>query len=500
MMTDQQINNTGIHTNVNEVAVNADRAFQEFKSSPDEVRIAFFYELILELEKRKPVILTNANLETNLPPARLENEFNRTVNQIKLFIAILTDGNWKEVSIDFKKDENNAVLVDIRKMNIAIGPVAVFGASNFPLAFSVAGGDTISAFAAGCPVIVKAHNGHRETSWLVAEAIVSAGEKCRLPKGFFSIIFDDGFTAGIALVQHPLVKAVGFTGSFAGGKALIDAVNARPEPIPVYAEMGSLNPVVLLPGELAGNTDKWAKAFAASITQGCGQFCTKPGLFFAIEGEALDGFIAQLKNEMSSINVHPMLNEQIKRGFENKLESGIANAGKVNYYVTAESVDGKSVNSSIAVVTAESFVSNEKLREEYFGPFALIVKCKDRAELQKTVSSLSGQLTVTVIGGDSEPGSFSEIIEVLKNKAGRILFNGVPTGVEVCYSMQHGGPYPASSSIQSTSVGADAIKRFIRPLCFQTWPQSDLPAELKDRNSKNIVRRINGKLTIDSIV
>lgn len=499
-MNDQKTIDASIFSNsVNEAAFNADRAFQEFKSLPDETRIAFFNELISELEKAKQSILTTANLETSLPLGRLENEFNRTVNQIKLFIEVLTSGNWKEASIDFKKDANNIVLLDIRKINIAIGPVAVFGAGNFPLAFSVAGNDTISALAAGCPVIVKAHNGHRETSKLVAEAIVLAGEKCGIPKGFFSIIFDDGFTAGIALVQNPLIKAVGFTGSYNGGKALFDVANARPDPIPVFAEMGSVNPVILLPGELAENTNKWAREFAKSITLGCGQFCTKPGLFFALEGEPLDEFITQLKNEMSGITVHPMLNEQTKTGFEDKLKNGIQNAKNVTQYITAESVDSKSVNTSVATVTAENFLNNEKLREEFFGPFALIVKCKDKDELKKTVSSLNGQLTVTVIGGNSEIGSFYELIEVLKNKAGRILFNGVPTGVEVCYSMQHGGPFPASSSVHFTSVGADAIKRFIRPLCFQAWPQNALPNELRNKNTKNMVRRINGKLTTDSI-
>jgi 2,5-dioxopentanoate dehydrogenase len=486
--------------NLDVAVTNAEKSFQEFRELPTGERITFFNELIAEFEKNKTIIINTANLESNLPLGRLENEFNRTINQIKLFIAVIKEGSWKDASIDFKKDENNIVITDIRKMNVALGPVAVFGASNFPLAFSVAGGDTISALAAGCPVVVKAHNGHPKTSRLVADIILSAGEKTNMPTGFFSIVFDEGFASAIALVKHSLIKAVGFTGSYTGGKALIDAVNTRKEPIPVFAEMGSLNPVLLLPSELANQTEKWAKAFAGSITQGCGQFCTKPGLFFAIESKEFDSFIDILKFEMSKINVHPMLNEPIRAGFKMRISTEIEKSKLVNHIITAENVDGKSVNSSIAIVSAENFIKNTNLREEFFGPFALIVKCKDSVELLNAVSVLHGQLTGTVIGANSELSSYADVIEVLKNKAGRVLFNGVPTGVEVCYSMQHGGPFPASSSIQFTSVGADAIKRFVRPLCFQAWPQSELPTELRNENTASVFRKINGKLTNDSIV
>jgi alpha-ketoglutaric semialdehyde dehydrogenase len=479
---------------------NAHKAFKQFALISSEHKRLFFSILIEELDNKKVSIIETANKETSLPLVRLDNEFNRTVTQIKLFTDVLGENNWKDVAIDIKKDASNSLLSDLRKINIPIGPVAVFGASNFPLAFSVAGGDTISALAAGCPVVYKAHNGHIQTSILVSDCIVSAGKKANLPEGFFSIIFDEGYAAGIALVKHSLIKAVGFTGSINGGKALIEAVNTRPEPIPVFAEMGSLNPVILLPKELNAQHAKWAKTFAGSITAGCGQFCTKPGLFFALESEALEQFITGLKTEMAELQVHPMLNSQIKSGFVGKIGNQVINTNGVEYVVTAKEANAEnSIHTSIAIVSGQIFIENKQLKDEFFGPFAMIVKCKDLAELEQAAASLNGQLTSTVIGTTDELSNYSELIEMLKNKTGRILFNGVPTGVEVCYAINHGGPFPASSAIHTTSVGADAIKRFVRPLCYQSWPQTQLPEELKDANTTNTLRRINGKLTTDSI-
>jgi alpha-ketoglutaric semialdehyde dehydrogenase len=479
---------------------NAHAAFKQLSNISSVHKILFFNKLIEELENKKSTIIETANKETSLPVARLENEFNRTVTQIKLFIEVLSNNHWKDVSIDIKKDVNNILLTDLRKINIPIGPVAVFGASNFPLAFSVAGGDTISALAAGCPVVYKAHNGHIQTSVLVSDCILSAGKKSKLSDGFFSILYDEGYSIGIALVKHPLIKAVGFTGSIHGGKALIDAVNSRSEPIPVFAEMGSLNPVILLPTELKEHHAKWAKTFAGSITAGCGQFCTKPGLFFALESESLEQFIDGLKNEMSALQVHPMLNSQIKSGFIDKIGNQIIKTNGVEYIVTAkESTSENSIHTSLAIVSAQIFIENKQLKNEFFGPFAMIVKCKTLIELEKAISSLNGQLTTTIIGANDELTNFNDLIETLKHKTGRILFNGVPTGVEVCYTINHGGPFPASSAIHTTSVGADAIKRFVRPLCYQSWPQNQLPEELKDENKTKSLRRINGKLTTDSI-
>jgi 2,5-dioxopentanoate dehydrogenase len=490
-------------SDINQVAgaaIKAKNAFEEHPETSSAKRVLFLTEIIAQLENNKTAIVAAAQSEANLPATRMENEFNRTISQIKLFISVISEEHWKEISIDIKKNDSNAVTVDLRKTNVPIGPVAVFGASNFPLAFSVAGGDTISAFAAGCPVIVKAHNAHLKTSELVAQAIQSACAKTNMPEGFFAIIYDEGFTAGIDLVKHPFIKAVGFTGSYLGGKALMNAVATRPEPIPVYAEMGSLNPVIVLPDELKNETEKWAKIFAASITAGCGQFCTKPGLFFALESEPLDRFITALHNEMKTIAVHPMLHAGIKNNFETRIEKQIKNKNGLQYLLASPATESPvSVSASIAVVDAADFISSSELQEEYFGPFSLIVKCKTRAELCEAINNLHGQLTATLIGNDHELEHYVDLIRLLKSKTGRIVFNGVPTGVEVCHSINHGGPFPAASSSHYTSVGADAIKRFVRPLCYQNWPMELLPTELRNENPKKILRRVNGKYQTDSI-
>jgi len=485
---------------INDTVSLADSAFQSYKDTSAEVRISFLKEVISELEKDKATIVNTAQAESHLTSTRLENEFNRTVNQITLFIAVLKEGSWLNASIDRKKDANQNIVVDIRKINVPLGPVVVFGASNFPLAFSVAGGDTVSALASGCPVIVKAHNGHPKTSKLVADAILRAVAKCHLPQGVFSIVYGQGSTVGTALVKHALVKAVGFTGSFSGGKALLDVANARKEPIPVYAEMGSLNPVLLLPAALNERGDTLANQFAGSITMGCGQFCTKPGVFFAIEGEGLDKFISGLRNALAKINAQPMLSDNIHKTFKTNIENKIQNKPVVDFYPSPAATDEQLMSSSIATVSAKKFMEHESLQDEFFGPFALIVKCKNEGELKSAISILGGQLTATLIGNESELNKYKNIIETLIGKAGRVLYEGVPTGVDVGYSMHHGGPFPSSSSALFTSVGADAIKRFVRPQCFQTWPESLLPAELQNKNHRNIVRRINGIHSTDSVI
>ncbi len=477
----------------------AQHAFLQLKKTKPEQRALFLEEVAAGLELERKSITERARVESALSPVRLDGELNRTIAQLKLFATVLRNALYTDASIDRAFNEDGTLRMDVRRMQIPLGPVVVFGASNFPLAFSVAGGDTASAWAAGCPVIVKAHNGHPGTSDLVAATILKAGRKCNMPDGFFSLIYGRGVEAGMELVKHPLVKAVGFTGSYQGGKALFDAANQRKEPIPVYAEMGSLNPVLLLPAALNKRNEQLAASFAGSITQGCGQFCTKPGIFLAKAGADLDKFIALLKTRLGEIDAQPMLNEHINKAFKAGILKNVAGHKGVEFFPAGKPAEGFSVQAGVAVTNGKVFLTSSHLQEELFGPFALIVVCADKAELMAVAESVGGQLTATVIAEESELDLYEELIDVLKERSGRIIFNGVPTGVEVCHSMHHGGPFPSSSFSQYTSVGSDAIRRFLRPLCFQAWPEAALPRELKNENPDNIWRRVNGKLTNDKL-
>ncbi len=491
---------TASNDEINKAVEMASAAFLLLKKTTSEQRAGFLDTVAAELDAERPVVIERARLESALTLARLDGELNRTINQLKLFATLLRSGLHADATIDLAKNEDGSVRYDIRKVQVPLGPVVVFGASNFPLAFSVAGGDTASAWAAGCPVIVKAHNGHLGTSSIVAAVVVRAGKKCAMPEGFFSLIFGRGFDAGMALVKHPLVKAVGFTGSYSGGKALFDAANQRKEPIPVFAEMGSLNPVLLLPEALEKRNEQIATTFAGSITQGNGQFCTKPGLFLALEGNGFDLFLKHLKTKLAEVDAQHMLNENICSAFKAGLNKNIVSQTGVEYTAAGKPAGERTVQAGIATVNGKTFLSNPHLHEEVFGPFALIISCTSPAELKAVAESLGGQLTATVIATDEELNKHEEVIDVLKEKTGRIIFNGIPTGVEVCSAMHHGGPFPASSFSQFSSVGSDAIRRFLRPLCFQAWPNNALPEELKNENPEKIWRRVNGKLTNEGLI
>ncbi len=469
-------------------------AFLSYKNFSGKKKAEFLRAIADEIEALGAELVTTAMRETNLPEARIINERGRTTGHCRMFADLVDDGSWVEARIDTAiPDRAPAPKPDIRKMLVPIGPVVVFGAANFPLAYSTAGGDTASALAAGCPVIVKAHPAHAETSELVGRAIQKAIEKTGMPQGVFQHIHGASFEVGQALVKHPSTKAVGFTGSLAGGKALFDLANQRPEPIPVFAEMSSINPVILLPETLARDAEKTAASLAGSITLGVGQFCTNPGLIIAVEGDGLDRFIKSLSGEIQKAMSGTMLHRGIADNYAKKLTNTLAQKGvKVEGQASSEA-NASQGRTHVASVSAENFMKNPALAEEVFGPFSLIVRCKNNEELLSVVNRSHGQLTSTIIADEVELTKYSSLINMLVEKAGRIVVNGVPTGVEVCPSMQHGGPFPATTDSRFSAVGTDAIKRFARPVAFQNFPDAVLPYELQELNPLKIWRLRNNE-------
>ncbi|WP_316838987.1 aldehyde dehydrogenase (NADP(+)) [Pedobacter gandavensis] len=476
----------------------ANQAFFTCQNIDPNKKVLFLQTIAEALAANGEEIIQRAAEESGLPIPRLQGELGRTTGQLRLFAELILEGSWVDAVIDPALPERSPMpRPDLRKMLVPIGPVVVFGASNFPLAFSVAGGDTVSALAAGCPVIVKAHPAHYGTSALVAEAIISAVEKTGMPKGIFSMLYDDGHEIGRALVQHPQTKAVAFTGSFKGGMALVRLAEERPEPIPVFAEMGSINPVIILPEILESKAEELARQLAGSLTLGAGQFCTNPGITFAIAAPGLDRFKTAIAEAISKIPSATMLSPGIAANFHTAAnamskEKGIsvlAESNLINKELESQSIP------RILEVNASDFIKNKHLGEEVFGPQGLLVCCADVQELQNAVQELEGQLTITLMATAKDLQQHLEIIDRLKTKTGRIILNGVPTGVEVCAAMQHGGPFPATNDSRFTSVGSDAVYRFVRPLAFQDWPEELLPDALKDANPLGIYRKIDQQLT-----
>lgn len=478
---------------VNSALQESQIAFLSYKNFSGKKKAGFLRTIADEIEALGQPLVSTAMQETNLAEARIVNERGRTTSHCRMFANLVEDGSWVDARIDTAiPDRAPAPKADLRKMLVPIGTVVVFGAANFPLAYSTAGGDTISALAAGCPVIVKAHPAHAATSDLVASAIFKAIEKTGMPKGVFQHVHG-GFETGQALVKHPFTKAVGFTGSLAGGKALFDLANQRAQPIPVFAEMSSINPVILLPDTLQKDAEKTAEKLAASITLGVGQFCTNPGLIIAVEGNGLDRFIKTLSLEFQKAMPGTMLHQGIADNYSKRLAQALTQKG---VQVEGQSLtDGNAAQGRplVASVAANDFIKNPALAEEVFGPYSLIVRCKSNDELNSVINHSQGQLTCTVIGDEVELAKHASLFNVLVEKAGRLVINGVPTGVEVCPSMQHGGPYPATTDSRFTAVGTDAIKRFVRPVSFQNFPDSLLPNELKDKNPLGIWRMLDGK-------
>ncbi|MCZ4222157.1 aldehyde dehydrogenase (NADP(+)) [Pedobacter rhodius] len=476
----------------------ATEAFQFYRHVNKDLKAAFLNAIADEIAAITDELVKRASAESGLPAARLQGEVGRTTGQLRLFANLVAEGSWVNAIIDTAQPDRKPLpKSDIRRMMIPIGPVVVFGASNFPLAFSVAGGDTASALASGCPVVVKAHPAHYGTSALVAGAIIKAVEKTNMPKGVFSMLYDNGYAIGSALVKHPLTKAVTFTGSFKGGMALIKLAEQRENPIPVFAEMGSINPVIFLPQALENQAEELAKKYAASITLGAGQFCTNPGLMLAIQSPALEKFKQTLAEAISAIPSATMLTEGIAHNYY-KLTTEIVNEDKASILSISnlKNKDLKNQSQALVVeVSAVDFIKNPKFKEEIFGPYSLLVVAKDLAELEIVISNLDGQLTATLMAEKDELKSYNALINKLTDKTGRIILNGVPTGVEVCASMQHGGPFPATNDSRFTSVGSTAVYRFVRPLAYQDWQQDLLPDELKDGNPLQIFRTVNQKLT-----
>lgn len=439
------------------------------------------------------VLIETAMAESGLPRVRLEGERMRTVNQLRMFAAELRDGHWLDATIDPALPDRAPPRADLRRVNIALGPVAVFGASNFPLAFSVAGGDTASAFSAGCPVVVKGHPGHPGTGELVARAIRSAVQSSGLPEGVFSFLPGRSNELGGALVADPRIKAVGFTGSRGGGLALVDIARRRPEPIPVYAEMSSINPVVLLPAALANRAEALGAAFVGSLTLGAGQFCTNPGVVIAADSPDLDRFIAAASAALAGVEPAAMLTPGIHAAYEAGVSALDAHAGAERI---ASSVAGAGSNRGTGALfqtTAAAFLADKALGHEVFGAAAVIVRCADPAEMAAVIASLEGQLTATIQldAGDEAAGAI--VLPLLAGKAGRVLANGWPTGVEVTHAMVHGGPFPATSDGRTTSVGTLALGRFLRPVSYQDIPDALLPPALQAANPWHLPRRVDGK-------
>ncbi len=472
----------------------ADAAFDTYRETSLDARAAFLDAIGRQILALGDALIDRCVAESGLPRARVEGERGRTVGQLGLFASVVRDGGFLDARIDpARPDRKPLPRVDLRLRNVAIGPVAVFGASNFPLAFSVAGGDTASALAAGCPVIVKAHSAHPGTSELVGRAIQQAVRECGLPDGVFSLLFDASREVGQALVADPRVKAVGFTGSRRGGVALMHIAAARHEPIPVYAEMSSINPVLLLPDALAARHDTIAQQFVASLTLGAGQFCTNPGLVLGIDGPALRAFEQAAAAAVEAAAPATMLTPPIHASYCGGVAQLRAHAA---VDTLAEGVAGNAhqARAALFATSAEAFMARAELREEVFGPASLIVRCPDADTLHRVLKSLEGQLTIAAhLGADDAP-LFRALLPTLERKAGRILVNGFGTGVEVGHAMVHGGPFPATSDTRTTSVGARAIERFLRPVSYQDLPAALLPEAIRDGNPLNVPQRIDGVL------
>lgn len=484
-------------TEVDSAIHEAHIAFLSYKNFNGKKRAGFLRTIADEIEALGDELIKTAMSETALPEARIIGERGRTTGHCRMFADYIEEGSWVEARVDTANPNRTpAPKPDIRKKLVALGPVVVFGAANFPLAYSTAGGDTASALAAGCPVIVKAHPAHAKTSELVAGAINKAMIKTGMPKGAFQHLHGASFEVGQALVKHPQTKAVGFTGSFFGGKALFDLANQRPTPIPVFAEMSSINPIILLPESLGKDHQKTAEMIAASITLGVGQFCTNPGLILAVDNDGLNQFINDLSGRIAVSLPAEMLHKGIAENYVKKMAQALSQKGvKLEVQAKEESKigDKNQGRSTVASTTAIEFLKNPSLAEEVFGPFSLIISCADMNELNKVVGSLHGQLTASVIGEEAEIAKHSSLSNMLIEKAGRLIINGVPTGVEVCPSQNHGGPFPATTDSRFTAVGTDALKRFARPVAFQNFPDALLPDELKDANPLNIWRIYNGE-------
>ncbi len=485
---------------VDQVAKLAEDAFKIYRDIQPPQRAEFLEAIAEEILALDHALLMRAENETSLPFGRLQGERGRTVNQLRLFAELIREGSWVDARIDTALPAREPIpKPDIRSMLRPLGPVAVFGASNFPLAFSVAGGDTASALASGCPVVVKGHPAHPGTSELTARAILKAAERTAMPNGVFSMLQGQGHEVGAQLVRHPLIQAVAFTGSFRGGKALYDIANRREIPIPVFAEMGSTNPVFILPEALEQQSDKIAAGLASSITLGVGQFCTNPGLTFSMHTDHLDSFKEALTDQISTSQVGTMLTEGIQRQYKSATAELAEDPVVTEMSKGAEGEGALAVAATLFQVDAGNFLQRPEWSHEIFGPASILVTATEKDQLLQVARGLDGHLTATLHGTTGDLKEFGDLINILERKVGRLIINGYPTGVEVCPAMVHGGPYPATTAPHTTSVGTRAIRRFVRPVCFQDFPQFLLPEEIQDNNPQGIYRLVDGAFSKEKV-
>jgi 2,5-dioxopentanoate dehydrogenase len=454
-------------------------AFKILQQTSPEVKAKFLNDIADAIDDNKAIILSTASAETNLPEPRLEVERGRTCYQLRMMASEITNGNWHRKVVDAAiPDRTPFPKPEIRKMHVGIGPILVFGASNFPLAYSTIGGDSVSALAAGCPVIYKVHPSHPKTSHIINDLIQAAVKKNDLPTGTFIHFEAKDFDEVKQLVQHPIIKGVGFTGSYKGGMAIYKYAQERREPIPVFCEMGSVNPVFLLPEALKTKAELWATNYCGSITNSAGQFCTNPGMLMAIKGPELDQFITILSEQINKITAAPMLSESIYANYENRKKEVLDQS---NVSVVSTNASGSAIcgNPTIATVDASDFINNHLLHEEVFGPFSIVVKCDDADQLAKAYDVLEGQLTTSIVCEQGDYALAASLMEQAMHKSGRVVFNGIPTGVEVTTAMVHGGPFPSSTDSRFTAVGAEAMNRWTRPVAIQNCPLDLMPKALQ---------------------
>lgn len=490
------------HATVDEALHCAEQAFTAYRQTTPAQRAELLDRIAEEITALGDPLLERAREETGLTPERLAGERGRTVGQLRLFANVVREGSWADPRIDTAQPARVPMpKVDLRRLLRPLGPVIVFGSSNFPLAFSVAGGDTASALAAGCPVIVKAHRAHPGTSEMVAGAVIRAVAACGLPPGIFGLIHGSGVEIGTALVCHPLAKAAGFTGSREGGRALFNAASARPEPIPVFAEMASLNPIFILPGAMRERGATLAEGLKVSVTMGAGQFCTKPGLVFGVAGPDFETFAETFAAAIRTVSPTTMLHGGICKSYHAGIKhlQGVAGVEQFAIAATPATPDRTEGEAVVFITSLTTFLESPALREEVFGPCTLLIRASSAEELTAAAQSLDGQLTATLHLGTGDDALAAALIPVIERKAGRLVLDGFPTGVEVCPSMNHGGPYPATTDERFTSVGTASIQRWARPVCYQNFPEHALPPELQDANLRGLMRLVNGTLTRDAV-
>ena len=482
-----------ISIEVDQAVCKANEAFKMYRQKSGKEKAVFLEVIAEEILAVGDELIQRCMLETGLSETRLTGERGRTINQLKLFASVVREGSWLDARIDIAQPDRQPLpKPDIRSMQKALGPIGIFGASNFPLAFSVAGGDTASALAAGCTIVVKAHPAHPGTCELVGNALINAIQKTGMPEGTFNMVHGRSNDVGMAIVKHSLIKAIGFTGSFRGGKALFDTAAQRSDPIPIYAEMGSTNPVFILPGALKDRKEEIAKGLTASVTLGVGQFCTNPGLVFLENSEASDMFKEIAAQNFKETNSGMMLTVGIQKAYQNGAEQ-LSAQNKVEVLAKGQALGEKFQGIPYIMKTsAKNFLSSKNFEKEIFGPLTLTVTAEDKSELLKIAENLGGHLTTAIWANKDDLNMYEDLIDILERKAGRLIINGFPTGVEVCHAMIHGGPFPATTDSRATSVGTTAIRRFTRPVCYQNFPDNMLPDELKNDNPLDIWRLRDG--------